>query len=46
MTFPPGRKKTRMPLPRKNTPRGDISGITKKDDVHPGKYGIFTEIPH
>ena len=28
---PPG-KKTKMP--RKNTPKGDISGITKKDDIH------------
>ena len=26
-------KKTKMP--RKNTPKGDISGITEKDDIHP-----------
>ena len=26
-------KKTKMP--RKNTPKGDISGITGKDDIHP-----------
>ena len=39
-------KKTRMTLPRKNTPRGDISGITEKDNVYPRKYGIFAEIPH
>ena len=39
-------KKTRMILPRKNTPRGDISGITEKDDVHARKYGIFAEITH
>ena len=29
MTLPSWQKKTRMPLPRKNTPRVDISGITK-----------------
>ena len=39
-------KKTKMPLPRKNTPTGDFSGITEKDDVHLRKYGIFAEIPH
>ena len=39
-------KKTKMPLSRKNTSRGDISGITKKDDIHPGKNGIFADIPH
>ena len=22
-------------MPRKNTPKGDISGITEKDDIHP-----------
>ena len=26
-------KKTKMP--RKNTPKDDISGITEKDDIHP-----------
>ena len=30
--YPPGRK-TKMPP--KNTPKGDISGINKKDDIHP-----------
>ena len=39
-------KKTKMTLSRKNTSRGDISGITKKDDIHPGKDGIFAEIPY
>ena len=39
-------KRTKLPLPLKNTPRGDISGIAEKDDVHPRKYGIFAEIPH
>ena len=24
-------------MPRKNTPKGDISGITEKDDIHPRK---------
>ena len=38
--------KTKMPLPRKNTPEGDISSITKKDDIHPRKYGISAETPH
>ena len=46
MTLSSWQKKTRIPLPRKNTPRVDISGITEKYDVHPGKYGIFAEIPH
>ena len=31
---------------QKNTPKGDISGITEKDDIHPRKYGISAEIPH
>ena len=33
-------------LPRKNTLKSDISGITKKDDIHPRKYGISVEIPY
>ena len=24
-----------MKMPRKNTPKGGISGISKKDDIHP-----------
>ena len=39
-------KKTKMTVPRKNTPKGDISSITEKDNIHPGKYGISAEIPH
>ena len=38
-------KKTKMHLPRKNTLEGDISGITKKDDIHPRKNGISAETP-
>ena len=39
-------KETKMPLLQKNASKGDISGITKKDDIHPKRYGIFAEIPH
>ena len=42
----PSSRKRKMLLSRKNTPRGDISGITKKDDIHPGKYGNSAEIPY
>ena len=35
-----------MTVPQKNTPKGDISSITEKDNIHPGKYGISAEIPH
>ena len=45
MTYPPPGKGTKMPLLRKNASKGDISGITKKDDIHPKRYGIFAEIP-
>ena len=45
MTLPPG-KRTKMPLPQKNPPKGDMSGITKKDDIRRKRYGIFAEIPH
>ena len=38
---PPG-KKTKMPLPRRNTPKGDIS---EKDDFYPRKYSISAETP-
>ena len=41
---PPGHK-TKMPFPRKNTPKGDISGITEIDDIHPRKYSISAETP-
>ena len=39
------RQKAKMPLPRKNTPKGDISGITEKDDIDPRKYSISAETP-
>ena len=42
---PPG-KRTKMPLPQKNASKGDMSGITKKGDIHRKRYGIFAEIPH
>ena len=46
MIFPPSpSKKTNMSLPRKNTPKGDISGITEKDYIHPRKYSISAETP-
>ena len=38
-------KKTKMSLPPKNAPQGDISGITEKDDTHPRKYNISAETP-
>ena len=34
---PPAGRETKMPLTRKNSPKGDISGITEKDDIHPRK---------
>ena len=42
--YPSTKKKAN--LPRKNTLKSDISGITKKDDIHPRKYGISVEIPY
>ena len=39
-------KKAKMNFSCKNTHKGDISGITEKDDIHPRKYGISVEIPH
>ena len=42
--WPPG-KETKMPLPQKNTPKGDISRITEKDDIYPRKYSIAAETP-
>ena len=41
---PPGHK-AKIPFPRKNTPKGDISGITEKDGIHPRKYSISAETP-
>ena len=38
-------KKAKMSLPPKNTPKGDISGITEKDDTHPRKCSISAETP-
>ena len=38
-------KKAKMPLPQKDTPKGDISCITKKDGIHRRKYGISAELP-
>ena len=39
-------QKSKDTLATENTPKGDIFGITKKDDIHPRKYGISAEIPH
>ena len=39
-------KKSKVPLSRKNTLKGDMSGITEKDDIHPRKYGISVEMLH
>ena len=39
-------KKSKVPLSRKNTLKGNIFGITEKDDIHPRKYGISVEMPH
>ena len=35
---PQQKKKKKDTLSRKNTPKGDISGITGKDDIHPRNY--------
>ena len=37
MTLPSWQRKTKLLLRRKNTPKGDITGITEKDDIHPRK---------
>ena len=42
----PSWQKNKDALAPKNTLKGDISGITEKDDIHPRKYGISAEIPH
>ena len=43
------RRKIKLPLCQKkaktNTLKGDICGITEKDDIHPREYGISFEIP-
>ena len=39
-------KKTKIISPRKNTIKGDISGITEKDDIHSRKHGISAETPY
>ena len=44
-TVPASGKKAKIPLPQKSTPKGDISGITQKDDIHPRKYCISAETP-
>ena len=44
-TLPPPGHKAKIPFPRKNTPKGDISGITEKDGIHPRKYSISAETP-
>ena len=45
ISYYPSTKK-KLIFPRKNTLKSDISGITKKDDIHPRKYGISVEIPY
>ena len=39
-------QKAKIILFRKNTPKGDISGIVEKDDIHPRKYGISVKTPY
>ena len=40
-------KKAKIIFSRKSTLKGDISGITEKDDIYPIRYGIITvEIPY
>ena len=39
-------KKGKIIFSRKNTLKGDISGITEKNDIHPRKYVISVEIPY
>ena len=36
-------KKAKIIFYRKNVIKGDISGITKYDDIHPRKYGIWKD---
>ena len=35
-----------MIFSQENSLKGDISGITEKDDIHPRKYGIYVAIPY
>ena len=39
-------KKAKMIFSQENSLKGDISGITEKDDIHPRKYGIYVAIPY
>ena len=39
----PSCQKSKDDLLPKNTLKDDISGIIEKDDIHPGKYGIFSD---
>ena len=39
-------QKTKITFSWKNTPKGDISGVTGKDDIHPKKYDISVEISY
>ena len=43
MVFYPSIKKEKNDLLPKNTLKDDISSITEKDDIHPRKYGIFSD---
>ena len=43
IALPP--KRAKIIFSRKNTFKGDISGITEKHDIHPRKYVISVEIP-
>ena len=42
----PSARKTKIIFSRKNAPKADISSITKQDDIHPRKHGIYVEIPY
>ena len=46
MILPFCQKKAKIIFSRKNTLKGDISGITEKDDIHARKYGLSVEIPY
>ena len=39
-------KKQNLIFSQKCTPKGEISGITKKDHIHPRKYGISSEMQY
>ena len=38
--------KAKLIFSQNNTLKGDISGITVKDDIHPRKYGISVDITY